>query len=94
MEEPTWEAMGKAINAQTNPFELVWHTLEFEDGHFYRSVKIHRLGNCTGCYTAQPVGSRCMECNLLEDEVYYCRLLYFGHDDKYAYHLILEGQEP
>ena len=35
MEEPSWEAMGKAINAQTNPFELVWHTLEYEDGYFY-----------------------------------------------------------
>ena len=72
MKEPTWEEMGKAIKAQVNPFELVWHTLEYEDGYFYRSVRIHRLGNCTGCYTAQPVGSRCMECNffqLPEDDV-------------------------
>ena len=89
--------MGKAIKAQVNPFELVWHTLEYEDGYFYRSVRIHQLGNCTGCYTAQPVGSRCMECNffqLPEDDVFYCRPLYFGHDDKRAYQLILEGQKP
>ena len=44
----------------------------------------------------QPTGSRCIECNFFqqpEDDVYYCRALYFGHDGKYVHKMILDGQE-
>ena len=94
--EPSWKALGQAIDAQKSPYELVWHTLQYEDGDFYWSVKIHQLGNCPGCYTAQPVGSRCIECNLFQqpgDNVYYCRALYFEHDRRPVHQMILDGQQ-
>ena len=94
--EPTWKAMGQPIEIQKSQFELVWHTLQYEDGKFYRSIKIHRLGNCTSCYTVQLVGSRCIECNIFQqpgEDVYYCKTLYFGHDDKQTHQMILDGQQ-